>query len=405
MSKIVAVHVGERKNPFSLLQQVDEAWFSDKMKQIFGKKEEPAKQQADEPAERATPSVHDSSALATIASEILDVPAGESRVVLFMSHGQLKSYYLVSGGGQRLIDALDNKTIAKMVGKPQLAESAYKVGDLIKEIAGDQSSEVDSSEKIAQDPSEKTAQHDKAAQQATPAPKSKVELVLLGTDFGYNDVVTPPSGVGTLDRAVLINAPADLVKQIKDAASIEEARTALKKLMSHKIYVMTLNLTNANAGNLVPDMTMAQTIDEKAKLLNPNIIENYPMNTRWAAAKKEWQAGSPEAQDEKRVNALADKAARVTREKEALKTLGTSSDEEDFVLKAFVNADSPEKVAAVLQGAIGSKVSLDALEQILNNFEQTKKALKVREVIDLLKPVTSKKQYQKLKGKHARRPK
>lgn len=403
MSKIVAVHVGERQKPFSLIQQVDEAGFLDKVKQAvgLGKKEDPAKQPTnDEPAERVTPSVHDTSALATIASEILDVPAGESRVVLFMSHGQLKSYYLVSGGGQKLIDALDDKTIAKMVGKPQLAESSYKVGDLIKEIAGGQKPEVK--------PSERMAQHRQASQAASER-RSKVDLVMLGSDFGYHQVVTPPGGVGTLDRAVLINAPADLVKQIKDAASIEEARTALKKLMSHKIYVMTLNLTNATAGNLVPEMSMAQTTDAKAKLLNPNIIENYPMNTRWAAAKKEWQAGSPEAQDEKRVNALADKAARVAREKEALKTLGASSDEEDFVLKAFVNADSPEKVAAVLQGAIGSKLSLDALEQILNNFEQTKKALKVKEVIALLKPVkpvkpvTSKKQYEKLKGKHARR--
>lgn len=362
MSKIVAVRVGERQKPFSLIQQIDEAGFLDKVKRAvgLGKKEEPAKQPTiDEPAERVTPSVHDTSALATIASEILDVPAGESRVVLFLSHGQLKSYYLVSGGGQKLIDALDNQTIAKMVGKPQLAESSYKVGDLIKEIAGGQRPEVKPSEKMAQ--RNKAAQQ---AQQATPASKSKVELVMLGTDFGYDQVVTPPGGVGSLDRAVLINAPSDLVKQIKDAASIEEARTALKKLMSHKIYVMTLNLTNATAGNLVPEMSMAQTTDEKAKLLNPNIIENYPMNTRWAAAKKEWQSGveaTPKemTDDERREAEVAKKekeADWAERERTAdTKKSGPSTDENADIINRITRAENAFKAAESLQGWASTK--------------------------------------------------
>lgn len=321
MSKIVAVHVGEHKNPFSLLQQIDEAGFLDKVKRAvgLGKKEEPAS--TEEEPRRARPSATDKdvSALATLAGELMTPAPNEARLVVYLPHAWLKSFYLVQGGGAKLIDELDDTEII------EIATSAA----------------------------------------VSNAKDAQARIVELKPGFSYDAMLTPPSSIGTADRAVLINAPKKLIAELRATGTdVDKAREVLKKLMSHKIYVMTLNLSKAGDAKMVAAMGTARNTDEMGRAFNPAAIENYPVNARLTQAKEEWAALSGQkpkraTKDEKREADIARKekeAEWAERERAAdARKSGPSTDENADIINRITKAESAFKAAESLQGWASAK--------------------------------------------------
>lgn len=181
----------------------------------------------------------DLSKLRSIVGDVLEAPSGEVRFVLHLSHKDLVSLYLKSGGGQAVVGALPDPEITSLVANP-LA--------------------------------------------------SKSRLAQLKNDFKFSDLLDPVEGSAEsarADQVVLLDIPGSLVSELKAAGTdLEKAKIALKKMMSFKYYVLTLNKAKAKA--IAPAMGTAEDLEKQIDVFDPNVIENYPIKQDFIAAKMEW---------------------------------------------------------------------------------------------------------------------
>jgi hypothetical protein len=299
------------------------------------KPDEQPEQKPDEEPERIKPEDDDDeNALVTIGSELLGIDRSEVRVVLYLEHLELKYYYLVKGGGGKLVDALDDAEV-----------EAIKKGGTTKLL----------------------------------------KLAFLGNSFTYSKMMNAPAG---MDRAVIINAPKALVDSLFQADT-EAARPLLKKLFSHKLYVMTLNLKKAKHPEVITAMSAKTSASERAEHFNPHILENYPNYARYMTAIREYarsqKAASPEAQDEERISKLERKADLAARENSAKATMQGSVNNTQYVMDVLFGALSAEKAATSLLGAVASKrMSRIELERILRVMSTDSPLFKAKEVLDAI---------------------
>jgi GTPase SAR1 family protein len=90
-------------------------------------------------------------------------------------------------------------------------------------------------------------------------------------------------GADGTDCTILLDVP-DLLKQKYSAAtSDEEKKSIIAQMLDHSNYVMTLNNKNATELN-----NMKQ--EDAPRMLNPNMISNYPHRETIYKAAKEWSA-------------------------------------------------------------------------------------------------------------------
>ena len=278
----------------------------------------------------------DENALVTIGTELLKVDRDEVRVVLYLEHLELKNHYLVKGGGGKLVDKLEDDEIDSIMHGGTI--------DLLK-------------------------------------------LSILGNNFTYTKLLNAPTG---MDRAVLINAPKALISQLLETDDVDEARPLLKKLFSHKLYLMTLNLKKAKHPNVIKAMMSDSPVSERAELFDPHILENYPNYTRYTTAIREYSktqaSKSPEAQDEERISKLERKAELAAREKSAQSTMQGTMSNTQYVTDILVSASNADKAATALLGAVSSKrMSRIDLERILRVMGSSSPLLKSKEVLDIIK--------------------
>lgn len=294
-----------------------------------------SEEQEPEPERVKPDAMDDENALVTIGTELLQTVRDEVRVVLYLGHLELKSYYLVKGGGGKLIDTLEDSEIDKIKHGGEI--------DIFK-------------------------------------------LAILGNNFTYVKMLNSPKG---MDRAVLINAPKALVSQLLATSTADEAKPLLKKLLSHNLYVMTLDLSRAKHPDVLKAMKPGTPVLERAALLNPHMLENYPNYTRYESALREYaraqHAQSPDAQEEERIARLERKAELAAREKSAESTMQGTKSNTQYVIDVFAGATSVEKAATSLLGAVASKrMSRIELERILRVMSTDTPLFKAKEVLELI---------------------
>lgn len=207
------------------------------------------------------------SSLATVAAEILDVPSGFQRVIYFTDHTSLRQRYLVAGGsGVKMLEGLDDAALQNM---------------------------------------------------ATLAGSSP--LIALPQNFYMKQMVAPPANVRA-DRAILINAPTSLVAELKSAGNdVQKVKVALSKMLSHRHYMMTLNMPAVFKLGLQNTWAQGISADQAAETLDPAILENYPVAARLASMKLEWKKrlAQPAADREAQVAGKEQEADWNRRERDA----------------------------------------------------------------------------------------
>jgi len=297
-------------------------------------------QPVQEPQRVKPDDLDDENALVTIGTELLRVDRSEVRVVLYLEHLELKNYYLVKGGGGRLVDALDDAEV-----------DSIKHGGTTKLF----------------------------------------KLAILGNSFTYSKLLNAPSG---MDRAVLINAPSSLIDSLMKTSTADEARPLLKKLFSHNLYLMTLNLKKAKQPELIAQLSAKTPAAERAEFFNPHILENYPNYVRYMSAIGEYakrqKESSPESKEEKRIADLERKADLSAREKNARGIMQGSVSNSQFVTDILVGAQTAEKAATALLSAVSlKKLSRIDLDRILLTLKTDSPLLKAQEVLDEVRKKTA----------------
>lgn len=176
-------------------------------------------------------------ALQTIASEMIQIPTGRVRVVVYLTHMELKKSFLVSGGsGAKIIEEMSDEDILKM----------------------------------------------------TALNGSGTAMAINGQTVKIDSLVAPPSM--NYDRAVLLNVPTGIVKYATDSVlDIDKAKPALTELLNHKFYVMTLNIPKVAKSGLRSKFPSGGTADDLAEVMDIAIIENYPKLAMIAKARVEWR--------------------------------------------------------------------------------------------------------------------
>lgn len=172
--------------------------------------------------------------LQTVITKILVPDTGTKRFVVHLTFDELKKLYLKPGGGADLIDQIKD---------PEL-------------------------QKIITDPSSK---------------ESKIEM--MKDDFKFSNLIDV--GDKKADFTVLINVPDALATEFAAAGDkLDVARESLKKMMSHDFYVCTIN--NSKAAPIAQAVDGAEEMEQREKVLDPNVLENYPSKQTFVGAKNAW---------------------------------------------------------------------------------------------------------------------
>lgn len=242
----------------SLIQQINGL--------AFLSEDEPSK------ASRDTTTEGDSS-LERITSEVMNPSSADIRFVLFLNEKELSSHYLKSGGGKEVVDLMDDAEVTA------IAKADYD--------------------------------NTRLKQFTTP-------------NFDLIDLLKPTSFASSANRAVLIDVPKSLVTELQSInrrassamatpADKDALKEHLKKMMSHKLYVLTLNIPKAKK---ISGMTRSKGGVEKwVEVFDPSVISNYPIKQVLVSAKDEWdEAHDEESKEEARVASLESKAKRDERE-------------------------------------------------------------------------------------------
>lgn len=253
MSKIIRAYTEEKPASFDLLKSINaghelaEAPFMDKIKGAVkgavdgfkggNSQAQPAAQSA--PADD-TPDVDngdDSADMSVLKSIVAQVVSSTAlRHVLFLNFNDLRALYLKAGGGKAVIDSI--KDDAALV---TFAES--KMGD-----------------------------------------GERFRLQAMRQGFTFADEIKSKQGF-----AVLMDIPKAIADEVAtNKTNPTELRASLEKMMLHKYYVCTLNLSKAK--KIGPAMTSAKgDIEAQALAFNPDVLENYPNRQKLNSAKEEWE--------------------------------------------------------------------------------------------------------------------
>lgn len=108
----------------------------------------------------------------------------------------------------------------------------------------------------------------------------------------FSDLITPPAKWADSTRVVFIDYPKDKAAKFEQAASNISSnpkafKEELRRLMNHKYYVLSLNLTKAKEHAADVDSAGVNE-DALAKVFNPYVVENYPDKLVLTGAKDEW---------------------------------------------------------------------------------------------------------------------
>ena len=272
----------------------------------------------------------DTANITTIVSELVDVPSGEIRYVIHLPHGELTSKYLQQGGGQLIVNALEQgklSTIFDGTHKYQMSQlpDGAKLADIIKT---------------------------------------------------------------NLDRTVIINVPSAISKEIetgKSSGDENALKTALLKAMSHRYYVMSLN--NTKAKNNVAAFDAAQNIDEKVAAFDLGIIENYPVRQILSAARKEYSDAHGEGKKQSDLDKMkADKEHKD--EVERLDPEGADAKKQlETAIPQIIKSDGAdiEKAASAFYSNFKTKFSKESVIKQLEAFATTYESKKAFAIADRIK--------------------
>lgn len=286
---------------------------------------------------RGDSTTSDSSKLNDIVSELMLPSSADQRIVVYLTATELKSHYLKQGGGAQFIDVIEDD---------ELVNIAKKSG-------------------------------------------GNRRIVEFSPGFKFSDILVKPSGFSAAERAVIIDVPKQIFNAIEssrrrvasalaDDAAKQAFREDLKKIMSHKYYVLTLNMVKAQ--RIVREMDSKSGTDEWAEVFNPEVIENYPIKQTLVAAKNEWNREHGEVS--KRLKDITSKereAKFAEREREAAKKLAGGSDELAKILinAVIANGGKPDdEIASKIKDGTSSKYEqsdvVSALNKLSTDYGQTK---------------------------------
>jgi hypothetical protein len=253
MAKITQVTVTSNKKPvMSLLRYINEE--TDAVR--GGAEDEgalPAKARPDS-------TTAGDSKLDRVASEAMFAPTGERRVVIFLNRADLPALYLKQGGSE-LAERIDDAEATDFASNPEGDTTRFRV---------------------------------------------------MPKNFKFADMVQVPSNeyAHGADTIVLVDAPnkviADLVAAGTDA---KKAKAAIKNIIDHKHYVMTLSAKGAAAA--AADLSSGDE-DKVRRAFNPaKLMLNYPIKQIRIAAQNEWDALAKDGDAEAAVGSKAsgDKAS------------------------------------------------------------------------------------------------
>lgn len=299
----------------------------------------------DEPERaRGDSTTSDSSKLADIVSELMLPTSADTRFVLYLTATELKAHYLKSGGGVSAIDLMDDTELTELARKS----------------------------------------------------KDKSRLVEFGKTFKFSELITPPSSFSTAERAVVIDVPGSITSAIEntgrraasalsDTAALEAFKTELKKAMSHKLYVLTLNIPKSK--KIAAEMDTKSGTDEWVEVFDPSVIENYPIKQILVSAKNEWdREHSQLGKRVKDVTKLERDAALSQREREASKKLSGNIELEKKLVNAIIanggktEAEIAGKIKDGLAAAHEQADVVTSLNKLSTDYGQPKFADIAKEV-------------------------
>lgn len=320
------------------------------IKSAFGKGEPEKDTKADEPEKSSRDEKSSGiSRLSTIVSEVIAPTEGEVRLVIFLPLSYLTSQYLKSGGGSGVIDA-------------------------IKEPAEIQ--------ELVLDPS-----------------SGKSRIVQLPKGFTFNSLLTIPKDCPTksnADMAVLLDVPAKLMSDLAAGQDLDEAKSVLKKIMSHKYYVLTLNM--AKAKKIAPAMRAAKDLESRRQAFNPTVIENYPVKQDLVAAINEWNeefTNDSDSRDEEDSKEVAPSVTPATPSSSQIQApTAAKGDLKSSIISAIIDiADAQEESGSKFNpsgAANGLRIRLkgknkDKVEKILRGLATSLGSTRFAEVADSVK--------------------
>lgn len=337
MSKIVRTFVATSRGP-SLLRAIEEAGFLNKIKDAFtnavGPKKGAAGADTPQPPERNRQStdLEGTKAIPKIVSELFSDASSDNRLVLFLSLGNLKSLYLQSGGGQKVIDDMDDAEISSLI------------------------TSIDN-------------------------PSARMKRVKPG--FKLRDLIMPPTGAKSSDEAIQMDVPVQLFDELESVADVQAARETLKKMMLHKYYVGVLNV--ARTKKIASTVDKAKDTDSKAVVFDPAVLQAWPNRQVLDAAKQEWYDTKGEGKEEADAESLVRQAERQKSKDEAGKIL--SGDREKIkqnMLNLVMNASDGASAANTIHGQYKDSLTNQEMAAMLMDIHAKLGSPKVKDAADAL---------------------
>jgi hypothetical protein len=243
MSKIIKAYAEEVKKPsMSLIKSIEnglvaEGPFNALKSLVTGSK---SAKDATTPDRATSDSM--SETLSTNLNKIVDelLHTTDDRYVIFCTLGFVSKFYLKAGGGQGVIEQVKNDDVLKSISAFQARDAGFS-------------------------------------------------LVKLDPKFQFTDLIN--SAGSSYNAAVILDIPkqlSDELEKAKSSGDTNKIRETLIKMMSHKYYVMTLNVPQAK--KISADMDKHRSaFDEQVTIFNPAVIANYPVKNILDSAKLEWQ--------------------------------------------------------------------------------------------------------------------
>jgi hypothetical protein len=340
MPKIIRAYAVTRETP-SLLQTIEEAGFLDKVKgaikgAVAGAKKGAA--DADNPEAalpdrtRQSSDLEDTKAITKIVSELFSDASSDNRLVVFLSLGNLKSMYLQPGGGQKVIDDMDQSEISSLI------TDIY-------------------------------------------SPTARMKRVKPG--FKFKDLITPPAGAKSPEEAVQIDVPTSLFDELEGAADVEAAKQTLKKMMSHKYYVGVLNV--ARSKKIASAVDKGKDTESRAAVFDPAVLQAWPNRQTLDAAKQQWYDEKGEGKEDADTQSLMRQAQRQQTKDEAGKIL--SGDREKIkqnMLNIVMNANDGTSAANTIHGQYKDSLTNQEMAAMLMDLHAKLGSPKVKDAADAL---------------------
>jgi hypothetical protein len=233
---------------FGLIQSVNEAdddagFLSRVRDKVFGEKKPVEKKPAEEKPEAEEDGGadidRDVPLLTAFADKIRQAGSGNMRYVLRMNADDLANLYLSKGGGGKFVDGLSDDKVLAVANHPNRT----------------------SDEGIE-------------------------EIEALQPGYNFKQLITPANNAH--DVTVLLNVPQSISDALTSAkADPNAAREALKKMMNHKFYVMSLS--NSKARKIQPAVDKAwKNLHDVSVALNPGIVLSYPSHEELKQITDQW---------------------------------------------------------------------------------------------------------------------